>query len=678
LGNLTNLSTLDLETNQLSGSLPPQLGNLTNLVELDLYNNQLSGSLPLSLENLHLLEYFYFSSTNLCVPSDAAFEAWLATIPNVYGTSAKCAAPPPDAPLLNLPADNANPVGTPLFSWAASAGANAYQFQYDNDADFSSPTYTSAVLSKTSFTPPAMALGTFHWHVKARNASGGWSDWSVGRTVNIQPPLPAAPKLTAPLNGALTSDNTPTFTWGSVTNGLNYEIQLSTSAAFTPTTKDATVSGLTYTTDTALADGTYSWRVLAINSTPAKGAWSAVRTITVDATPPDKTALNLPVDGSATRSPAMPTFNWTAPAGSPTGYQFEYSADSTFGSGVTTVALTTTSYHPASLAAGIWRWRVKAHDLAGNWGAYSDVRSVIINAPLNTAAPVLVSPANGTQTNNPTPVLTWKAAKNGNTYHVQIASDAGFTSIVREATGAAGVLSYTVSPALPGGTYYWRVQAYNASPTPEAGPWSLVRTLIIDLTPPDKTALNLPLDGSVTRSPATPTFSWTAPSGSPTGYQFEYSADSGFGSGVTTVALTTTSYHPASMAPGIWHWRVKAHDLVGNWGAYSDVRSVIINAPLNTSAPVLVSPANGTQTNNTTPALTWKAAKNGNTYHVQIASDAGFTSIVREATGAMGVLSYPVSQALPAGTYYWRVQAFNASPTPEAGPWSLVRTFVID
>jgi hypothetical protein len=92
----------------------------------------------------------------------------------------------------------------------------------------------------------------------------------------------------------------------------------------------------------------------------------------------------------------------------------------------------------------------------------------------------------------------------------------------------------------------------------------------------------------------------------------------------------------------------------------------------------LVSPANATQTNNTTSVLTWKAAANGNTYHVQIASDAGFTSIVREATGAAGVLSYTVSPALPAGTYYWRVQAFNASPTPEAGPWSLVRTFVIN
>ncbi len=49
---LTKLSGLYLARNSLTGSLPPQIGNLTNLTTLDVGFNLLSGSLPSSLYNL--------------------------------------------------------------------------------------------------------------------------------------------------------------------------------------------------------------------------------------------------------------------------------------------------------------------------------------------------------------------------------------------------------------------------------------------------------------------------------------------------------------------------------------------------------------------------------------------------------------------------------------------------
>ncbi len=52
LGNLTNLEDLELFENQLTGSIPPELGNLTNLEDLELYENQLTGSIPPELGNL--------------------------------------------------------------------------------------------------------------------------------------------------------------------------------------------------------------------------------------------------------------------------------------------------------------------------------------------------------------------------------------------------------------------------------------------------------------------------------------------------------------------------------------------------------------------------------------------------------------------------------------------------
>jgi uncharacterized protein YjbI with pentapeptide repeats len=89
LGNLANLEWLDLSANPLSGSIPPELGNLANLQTLYLYDTPLSGALPRSLIAL-VLDRFDFSNTNLCEPGDAAFQAWLRSIPRLWRTSVIC------------------------------------------------------------------------------------------------------------------------------------------------------------------------------------------------------------------------------------------------------------------------------------------------------------------------------------------------------------------------------------------------------------------------------------------------------------------------------------------------------------------------------------------------------------------------------------------------------------
>ena len=56
IGNLTNLTYLNLRSNQLTGSIPPEIGNLTNLTRLWLNDNQLTGSIPPEIGNLTNLE----------------------------------------------------------------------------------------------------------------------------------------------------------------------------------------------------------------------------------------------------------------------------------------------------------------------------------------------------------------------------------------------------------------------------------------------------------------------------------------------------------------------------------------------------------------------------------------------------------------------------------------------
>ena len=87
LGQLAQLQRLDLARNSLTGPIPPELGQLAQLQWLDLARNSLTGALPLTLTNLTNLQSFHFGRQDLCAPSDAAFQAWLNSIPETSGPS---------------------------------------------------------------------------------------------------------------------------------------------------------------------------------------------------------------------------------------------------------------------------------------------------------------------------------------------------------------------------------------------------------------------------------------------------------------------------------------------------------------------------------------------------------------------------------------------------------------
>ncbi len=65
LGKLTNLEVLSLDINQLSGTIPTELGNLSNLEELWLGGNQLSGTIPPELGNLSNLTLLLLNHNQL-------------------------------------------------------------------------------------------------------------------------------------------------------------------------------------------------------------------------------------------------------------------------------------------------------------------------------------------------------------------------------------------------------------------------------------------------------------------------------------------------------------------------------------------------------------------------------------------------------------------------------------
>lgn len=93
----------------------------------------------------------------------------------------------PTTPTLRSPTDNAFSKRTPTFKWLRAPTAVLYEFQYDNNPDFSSLKYV--VTTRNNFRrPPAMGIGTYYWHVRAKDTAGNWSNWSVPFIITITAP----------------------------------------------------------------------------------------------------------------------------------------------------------------------------------------------------------------------------------------------------------------------------------------------------------------------------------------------------------------------------------------------------------------------------------------------------------------------------------------------------------
>ena len=65
IGNLINLTSLSLGSNHLTGEIPEEIGNLTNLTSLVLRDNQLTGEILVEIGNLTNLTHLYLGNNQL-------------------------------------------------------------------------------------------------------------------------------------------------------------------------------------------------------------------------------------------------------------------------------------------------------------------------------------------------------------------------------------------------------------------------------------------------------------------------------------------------------------------------------------------------------------------------------------------------------------------------------------
>ena len=101
LAELANLHELNLAGNRLNGAIPAQLAGLTNLIWLDLsFNPDLTGTIPAGLQQLSLSS-LYLIGTAVCVPENAAFRDWSATI-TFLPSGAPCGRSLPEMPTIDV------------------------------------------------------------------------------------------------------------------------------------------------------------------------------------------------------------------------------------------------------------------------------------------------------------------------------------------------------------------------------------------------------------------------------------------------------------------------------------------------------------------------------------------------------------------------------------------------
>ncbi|MGB2868654.1 MAG: T9SS type A sorting domain-containing protein [Bacteroidota bacterium] len=279
---------------------------------------------------------------------------------------------------------------------------------------------------------------------------------------------------------------------------------------------------------------------------------------------PSAPLLTNPPQGAQNQS-VNQTLRW-ASAGVGCVYQVVVSTDVLFSSTIVNdTAVYLTSYDVSSLpASSSLVWKVRAKNLWGT-GPYSTVGGFTTTiAP--PAAPVPVSPANGSVNQSNRTTFTWNASPGAISYRIQTSTDSLFSSIYLEdstVTGTSKELQVNTNTK-----YYWHVYAKNAGGVGVYSPtWSYTTS---STAAPGTPTLSSPADNATNQS-RTLTLSWGSVS-STTAYRLQVSTDSLFTSTFFNDTSATTSKQAAGMAASTkYFWRVNASN-AGGAGFWSVVR----------------------------------------------------------------------------------------------------------
>jgi hypothetical protein len=370
---------------------------------------------------------------------------------------------------------------TPVLSWDPVPGATLYLVYYAQDVNFTTseipsiPSTSNTMFqlntsNNLSSLPDSQAGTAYYWHVRpCLDASHCGPD-----PVSNSTPLPdtGAFRKASPAITGLTSSNPNaseiTFSWddyydtnvattwnGETSNqtAKNYRIQVDNDSSFASPIDTRTVDQATVTEwDKLYPDGTYWWRVQALDDENQGQTWSQVQTFTKTSPPVTPTS---PTGGSSV-SGTTP-FRWAA---APFAASYTVEAyrdnDATFSSAnrVFSATVKTTAYVPPTPlpASNInYLWRVRRTDASGNPGPWSAAASFFSTG----AAPNLLTPKGGVYVKTKTSLFEWTEVPGAASYVLNL-TGASSSKVTTVAT------AYAPTTALRDGAYTWNVTALDS------------------------------------------------------------------------------------------------------------------------------------------------------------------------------------------------------------------------
>jgi len=469
-----------------------------------------------------------------------------------------------------------------------------------------------------------------------------------GALVSAIPPPPASPALQTPANLAEAVSLTPALVWSSVSGADGYLLVAATDTSFTNI-----VANTSLLTDTSYLFGpaildyytTYYWKVRTVDGTDTSNysARFSFRTLMHRPTP------SSPDDGSVFNS-LTPELVWYHSPGA-TSYEINLATDVSF----TNMVLTHTqsaadSFYTVTTPLNnytdyFFRIRaINAHETTP-WSAVFNFLTLI-------ATPAPASPANAAVAVPVSPVLAWSASAGASSYTLEVATDTGFTNIVRSFSGLTDT-SHTVTPQLNSYTvYYWRVKAHQGSDATVFSSRFSFETEIASpvLVSPANTAAGISIH---------PNLVWRSVAGA-TGYSLQLSANAGFSTLIHDTTLTDTSFTVSEILANntLHYWRVKAHNAVDT-SDYSGRNFRTVNEVI----AYLSHPVSNATVYTLNPVAYWYllVSPTGISYDVQYSTDNTFPAALTTTLDAGSAMYDTLSGLLPGTHYFWRVRTKNNS-----------------
>ena len=476
--------------------------------------------------------------------------------------------------------------------WSSMTGNTGYIYQLDTTTSFNSSLFVSGttIVNSSEILVSNLYFGTkYYWRAAAKNAvdtsawTGTWNLTTASSITNV-----------TPVNGAINQAVSLTLDWNSMTGNTGYICEVDTAVNFNSALKQsvttiinssqATVSGLLYGT-------TYYWHAAvkdAVDTSNYSSSWRFTTAYQLTVAP----VLASPSNNSTNISYASVGLVWNASTGA-TAYQYQYSTDATFETGVhsyntSLVTGTITGLYPHT----VYYWRVRGSNATGN-SPWSTVWNFTTESAV-LVAPELISPANNSTDIDFTSVtLDWNSVFGASQYIYQFSPDENFI---------IGVTSETIVPTqktllgLAANTqYFWRVKASDGAVESD---WSITWNFTTANDGLAAPILLSPANNSTEIDYSSMILQWNSVF-SATQFTWQLSTDNLFITDVQNGTLPALSIEVVSLLPNTqYFWRVLASSgiIESDWSevwSFTTMLDVSVQNTFENTYSVYPNPSNG-------------------------------------------------------------------------------------